>query len=69
MARERGALESMLLVLALEALKKVGGGFGGELIVAKTDTDGATCEVKAVHLFKSFTSLIWITESRTALAR
>jgi hypothetical protein len=55
------------LVLTLKALKKIGCRFRREFIVAETDSDGTSCEVKTVHFLKSLTSLIGITEPIIAL--
>lgn len=60
-AREGGALE-VRVILALESLQEVGSGFGGKLIVAKSDSDGTTCEVKPVHLLEGLTSLAGVSE-------
>lgn len=67
-AREGGSLK-LWVVLTLESLQEVGSGFGGKLIVAKSDPDGATCEVKPIHLLQGLTSLTSVSESVICVSR
>lgn len=52
-----------LVVLALESLQKIGSGFRGKLIISKSDADGTTCKIEAIHLLQSLTCLTSISKS------